>query len=271
MNAITASWSGARCTGQIDVECSTDSPWCAFLGHDPHPARGSIDLIDEALPKEHVTQITLRSDPAACVLPILWFRTIWENTKDATITIDWQHDPSGSRSSPTSCMAARLSCLLADQVSIDERVLAEGEISFDPHDPGIPEDAFDLLSGIMDLWDPGLRSAILGDDWTSQMKEALNQCALDGHTRVGIYGAGTHTRAVGDAFMSPPVEVCCILDDDERREGERMWGYEIVSPKRALGMNLDAVVLSANSIEDLLWERSRPFREHGIDVYRLYS
>ena len=71
--------------------------------------------------------------------------------------------------------------------------------------------------------------------------------------------------------MEPGVEIVCMVDDDERRHGERLWGYEIVSRERALELNLDAVIISANSIEDRLWENAAAFREAGVATIRLYG
>ncbi len=71
--------------------------------------------------------------------------------------------------------------------------------------------------------------------------------------------------------MEPGVEIACVIDDDARRHGDRLWGYEIVSRERALELGLDAVVISANSIEGRLWERAGVFRDAGISVLRLYG
>jgi hypothetical protein len=271
MSLVSIAWTGPSLEGRVDIKCSSQSPWSAFLGQDLHPIRGSMDRLDETLPECRIDTLTLRANASSCLMPILWFRTIWASTRDARIVIEWDSLPDATQLNTASHHASRLACLLADRVACAEPELAQSMLGFDPKNPGISEDAYDLLSGIMDLWDPALRSAILGDDWTSAMKAALTECATDGHKRIGIYGAGTHTRSVGDAFMAPPVEVCCIIDDDHRRMGERMWGFKIVTPEQALEMNLDAVVLSANSIEDLLWERTQSFRDCRTDVYRLYT
>lgn len=269
MKNLTMSWTGDE-RGSCTIECSAQSPWSTILGADPHPVRGSIDRLDQALPQAPVETITLSGAPESCLLPILWARTIWPATQHASVVIAWDAPPQPTQQRATP-LAARLTCLLADRVLCPHPELAQSAYGFDPQEPGISEDAMDLLAGIVDLWDPGLRSAVLGDDWTTAMRKGLEQCALDGHARVGIYGAGTHTRGVGAALMDPPVEVACIIDDDPRRAGERMWGFEIITPDKALEAGIDAVVLSANSIEKLLWERSERFRDAGVSTYRLYD
>jgi hypothetical protein len=50
-----------------------------------------------------------------------------------------------------------------------------------------------------------------------------------------------------------------------------MWGFEIVPPETAIEMKPDAVVLSANSIEAMLWDRASTFRDAGIETVRIYG
>ena len=81
--------------------------------------------------------------------------------------------------------------------------------------------AFDLLTNIIDHWDSDLRHRTLASDWNESVRRALLNAAMLGKTRVAIYGAGTHTRAVGEALMEPGVEIVCLIDDDARRHGAR--------------------------------------------------
>ena len=256
---------------RVSIELSTESPWCSILGELALPIASTLDRIDDALRDTRLTRVRLNGDPASCLLPLIWVRSIWGAETKPSIELEWaQIEPDTARCS-TLLPATRLACLLADAVRCDRPDTVQSAYGFDPRSPGVSEDAFDLLTNIVDVWDPNLRSAVLGDDWTRAVRVVLTQCAIDGHRRIGIYGAGTHTRAVGEAFMEPPVEICCIIDDDARRHGDRLWGFEIVSPERALAMDLDAVVLSANSIEPLLWERAAVFRERGIVTMRVHG
>ena len=50
-----------------------------------------------------------------------------------------------------------------------------------------------------------------------------------------------------------------------------MWGFPLVSREQALQLGIDAVVISANSIEDRLWQQAAIFRERGILTLRLYG
>jgi hypothetical protein len=113
-------------------------------------------------------------------------------------------------------------------------------------------------------------------DWNAAIRAALQSCAERSLTRVALYGAGTHTRALAEALRDPPVEILCIIDDHPPTPAvsgttPRLWGYPILTPGEALALPLDAVILSANSMEDRLWEAAAPFRERAIPVLRLYT
>ncbi|MHA7812648.1 MAG: hypothetical protein ACX94C_04555 [Phycisphaerales bacterium] len=253
------------------IELTTQSPWCALLGDLPLPAEGSLDRLEAALSGARIERVRLIGHPVSCLLPMIWIRNIWGSPSSPHIEVEWEGDELHNLDCPTLIPATRLACLLADDVCCTNTEDVAERYGFDPRSPGVREDAFDLLTNLVDVWDPGLRSAVLGEDWTGSVRATLAQCAIDGHHRIGIYGAGTHTRAVGEAFMEPPIEICCIIDDDARRYGQHLWGFEITSPERALEMDLDAVVISANSIEDVLWERASVFRERGIATICVYA
>ena len=104
-----------------------------------------------------------------------------------------------------------------------------------------------------------------------RMKRALSACAERGHTRVVIYGAGTHTRACVDALIAPPVNVLAIVDDDPRMCGSKLWNYPVVNMERALAMSPDAVVLSSNSMESTLARNAAPLEAGGAQIVRLYT
>lgn len=106
--------------------------------------------------------------------------------------------------------------------------------------------------------------------WSRRMSSTLQRLAARGVRRIALYGAGTHTKSLGQVLMQPPVKIVAIVDDRADPDSS-LWGYPLVARAGALGMELDAVVLSANSIEDELWDRASCFREAGIEVVRLYD
>ena len=267
MSSITVNLESSDAKRTCEIEVSMQSPWNRFFGSGSHPIAGSIDVLDAFLrDAESIERVSVVGHPASCLLPIVWLNSIWKSELGYAVKLRWETQ---QRLQPDEFPASRLACLLADEVEVGAN--SPTPVGLDPLHPGVEQDAFDLLVHLTDAWDPNLRNALLGDDWVSEMRNALTRCASDGHRRIGIYGAGTHTRAVGEAFMDPPVEICCIIDDDHRRHGKRLWGFPIVSPEEAMEHQLDAIVLSANSIEQLLWERSAFFRERSIKVISLYG
>ena len=108
-------------------------------------------------------------------------------------------------------------------------------------------------------------------NWENTTKAAMERLARQGVRRVALYGAGTHTKALSNLLADPPVEVVCVVDDSPKNIGRKMWGFPIVNKRDAIQMGVQAVILSANSVEDKLWILSEPFRAAGIPVVRLYT
>lgn len=107
-------------------------------------------------------------------------------------------------------------------------------------------------------------------EWIRRMERAIDHCAAAGHQRIALYGGGTHTKMVAEVLADPSVEIACIIDDNAV-PGRRMWGLPVVTPAEAAAMELGAIILSANSIEEQLWDRTEAFRARGVEVLRLYS
>ncbi len=257
---------------QVSIPLSHKSCWANLLGQWPLPEQGALDLLAHAISQCHtpLTDVTLEACPSACLLPVLWLRSIWL-APEATLRIKWNHvdDPKEARGRQA---AGRLACLLADEVICNDPDRAQRFWGFATGAVNDPlGESFDLLTNLIDLWDTDLRHFSPAADWAEAARKAFVTCESLDLTRVAIYGAGTHTRALGDVLAEPGVEVVCIIDDDQRRHGDRMWGHPIVSRETALELKPDAVVLSANSIESLLWSRSSIFRDAGIRVARLYG
>lgn len=262
----------------VALPLSVESPWTNLLGAWPLPATGALDTLAGAMDwlRDPPELVTLRGCPSASLLPILWLRTTWL-ASGARVIIDWPsvEDPADQ---PGRQAAGRLACLLASSVRCADEGRARVLWGYEPstRDRGATPfparvEAFDLLNNLIDLWGLGPRYASRATSWAHAARRELLKCASQGLRRVALYGAGTHTRALGEVLMEPDVEIAAIIDDDARRHGSRLWGYPIISPEEALGMNLDAIILSANSVEDLLWERTARHREAGIRVVRLYG
>lgn len=104
-----------------------------------------------------------------------------------------------------------------------------------------------------------------------EMTSALERCRDNGWTRVALYGAGSHTRRLGDMMMQPCVNIECIIDDNPKAHGHKLWGYSIVSAKEALRRGVQAVVLSSDAHEDRLWDSTAAMRAVGVKVLRVHG
>ena len=103
------------------------------------------------------------------------------------------------------------------------------------------------------------------------MSIALDRCAKQNMQRVGIMGAGTHTRDCGSILMEPPVNVVALIDDNSLMQGKSLWNYPIVSVEQALDLRLDAVILSSKSAEKQLAAAAQPLVRGGTNLIYLYT
>jgi FkbM family methyltransferase len=107
--------------------------------------------------------------------------------------------------------------------------------------------------------------------WRKRVAETARRCAEAGLRRVALYPAGRHTRAVAPVLGDSPVQVLAVIDDDPRTWGSRLVDLPVVSPSQAGDLGADAVILSSQAYERLLWERAGRFREAGIAVVPIYG
>ncbi len=108
--------------------------------------------------------------------------------------------------------------------------------------------------------------------WVDLFRRAVDRCARAGHTRIALYGGGTHTRTL-EPWLDErgDVRIVTVIDDSPASVGETVAGRPVIGPDRAASFGLDAVILSSDSFEDELWRKSARFRDAGIPVFRLYG
>ncbi|MCB9477609.1 MAG: glycosyltransferase [Deltaproteobacteria bacterium] len=94
-----------------------------------------------------------------------------------------------------------------------------------------------------------------------------------GIKRIAFYGAGQHTRKLlsSQSYLEQHgLRILAVIDDSPDQRGLTLGEWPIVSRSDAVGMDLDAVVLSSDTIESTLWANSEIFLNAGIEVVRLY-
>jgi SAM-dependent methyltransferase len=112
------------------------------------------------------------------------------------------------------------------------------------------------------------RRAALEQDVCASLLPRLARWRAAG-TRVGVYGAGVHTRFVAD--LAPLLDCAvCVLDGDPLKQGGRFLGLPVHAPEEAHALELGAVVLSSRAFQDEMARRLEPFAAAGGEVVRLY-
>lgn len=261
-----------------DAHCflpiSRDSPWCAVLGDFPLPMPDALEEIGRSLVTLPGPPDTVRliGSPAACLLPALWLRSIWLEP-GARLELHWPRiAPPGH--DPAEALCTELCTGLLDHLHCDDHQACEQlwGLRTGTREP-IEAAAFDAMLALLESWSIRSRTGPIAtpDEWMHRITRALHRCAKDAKHRIALYGGGTHTRAVGPALAQAPVEIVAIIDDGMGDQNKRLWGFPVVTRETALSLNLDAVILSANSVEHKLWELAAPLRDAGIEVIRLYA
>lgn len=104
---------------------------------------------------------------------------------------------------------------------------------------------------------------------TRRLQRALLACHSRGLRRVALYGAGAFAKSCADALCEPRPEIVGFIDDDTAKQGKRIFGYPVLCADVALTADLDAVILTAPSVEERLWQRTAWFRQARIRVIPL--
>jgi FkbM family methyltransferase len=106
--------------------------------------------------------------------------------------------------------------------------------------------------------------------WADLVARGLRRCRARGCRRIALYGAGEHTR---EALAKPRCDVRpdCVLDDNPECAGRSIAGVPVVHASCLPERGIDGVVISSHFHERRMWERSRRWRERGVEVVRLYG
>jgi hypothetical protein len=89
--------------------------------------------------------------------------------------------------------------------------------------------------------------------------------------RVAVFGAGKHTRRIARTLVDQGVNWVAVIDENPALAGTRVAERPVVSMAQAMAMDLDAVLLSSDTFEAQMWERTLPLRRAGIRVVPIYG
>ncbi len=123
--------------------------------------------------------------------------------------------------------------------------------------------------------------AAWADSPGSRAREAIQAAKKEGANvqAVWLYGAGKHTRRLLMERQRVESVGCRLVGiiDDAAKPGGSMCALPVVTREALLEMQrsgkgaVDMIVLSSDSMEDVLWRASEQLRAAGIRVLRLYS
>ncbi|MCA9292240.1 MAG: SGNH/GDSL hydrolase family protein [Phycisphaerales bacterium] len=101
------------------------------------------------------------------------------------------------------------------------------------------------------------------------VRYAAARCAAQGAARIGLYGAGAHTRRIRfDPFEAAGLRVVCVIDD--RATARSILGVPI--RRLAEVRDIDAVIVSSDAHEAKLLAKARStLGRRGIKVYPIYD
>ncbi len=71
--------------------------------------------------------------------------------------------------------------------------------------------------------------------------------------------------------MDQGVNWVAVIDENPALAGARVAERPVVSVAQAMAMDLDAVLLSSDTFEAQMWERTLPLRRAGIRVVPIYG
>jgi hypothetical protein len=72
--------------------------------------------------------------------------------------------------------------------------------------------------------------------------------------------------------MHGGAEIVGFTDDDQRNQGQRLWGWPIVAPEKAASeLGATDVVISSWMFQEQIWERRAVYEGQGVTVHRMYS
>lgn len=99
--------------------------------------------------------------------------------------------------------------------------------------------------------------------------KAAAHMEASGIRQIAIYGAGQHTRRLLERHRVEPFQIQCIVDDHP--SSAMLCGIPVVTPAEIERFDLDALVLSSDSIESLLLRRAHQWLPEHIPVISLYG
>lgn len=91
--------------------------------------------------------------------------------------------------------------------------------------------------------------------------------------RLAIWGAGIHTSQLFSETPLGKADIACIFDNDPKKHGSRLFGHRIekfCGKPEEIRKKVDAILISSEASEDIIYEQISFLEKCGIKVHRLY-
>lgn len=89
--------------------------------------------------------------------------------------------------------------------------------------------------------------------------------------RVVIYGAGDHTVALMKLTQLGAARIVGIADKALAVQGQRQWGFEVITPGEIARLQPDVVLISSAANQDEIYDALSPIAKLGIERVCLYE
>jgi FkbM family methyltransferase len=98
------------------------------------------------------------------------------------------------------------------------------------------------------------------------LRRVLRKCEQVGLRRVGLMGCGNDLRLAHAAIENAPVEIACLIDDSPALAGTHLYGRRVLDQLQAIGMGLDAVVITTSGGEAKILASDGPLNRAKVPM-----
>ena len=88
---------------------------------------------------------------------------------------------------------------------------------------------------------------------------------------VALYGASDTTFSIYRYLTNNNIKVACVLDDDKRKHGQRIYDSEVVDPKNIDKYTVDALIISTVQYQEELYKRVKGSKGNKYKIVKLFN
>lgn len=92
--------------------------------------------------------------------------------------------------------------------------------------------------------------------------------------RLALWGAGIHTSQLLSETALGKAKLACIFDNDPKKDGSRLLGHSVekfFGKPEDIKKRIDAILISSEASEDIIYKQISYLEDYGIRIYRLYE